>query len=34
MDTHKHWQARDDGLGIAREYHLFVERDLFGWFVI
>jgi predicted DNA-binding WGR domain protein len=26
-----HWQAIDPSRNIAREYHLWIETDLFGW---
>lgn len=35
METQKnqswHWQAIDPSRNVARDYHLWVETDLFGW---
>ncbi|MBK6718383.1 MAG: WGR domain-containing protein [Sphingomonadales bacterium] len=35
METPKnqswHWQAIDPSRNVARDYHLWVETDLFGW---
>jgi predicted DNA-binding WGR domain protein len=35
METPKnqswHWQAVDPSRNVARDYHLWVETDLFGW---
>ena len=28
------WQATDTNRNIARDYHLTVSRDLFGWIVV
>jgi len=26
-----HWQAADNSRNVAREYHLWIQTDLFGW---
>lgn len=29
-----HWQAIDQSRNIARDYHLWIQTDLFGWTTI
>ncbi|WP_275588806.1 WGR domain-containing protein [Croceicoccus hydrothermalis] len=30
----EHWRAQDPERNIAREYHLSVSMDLFGWTIV
>lgn len=38
METPKsqswHWQAIDTSRNVARDYHLWIETDLFGWTIV
>lgn len=29
-----HWQAIDPARNVAREYHLWIQIDLFGWTIV
>ncbi len=34
LECHDHWQAIDPTRNVARDYHLVVTHDLFGWTIV